>query len=290
VQVARPGYATRLVCADCGQGAHCAVCDGPLRTGTGTGPASCAWCGAIAGAWSCAHCGGHALRRFGAGSVRTADELGRAFPGTRVIVADGDHPHLRVDARPALVVATRGAEPIADGGYRAVLLLDGERMIARESLRVGEDCLRWWSDAAALAAPGAPVVLVGVEGPLATALAAWRQPDFAASELADRFRLSFPPAVRIASVTGRTADVATAVERVRGEVRDVLGPVETDDGARAIVRFDYREGAAVAADLRGELVRLATGRRPAGARAAGPRRSAPTARLRVRLDDPDPFT
>src|SRR6185436_6072340 len=58
---------------------------------------------------------------------------------------------------PALVVATRGAEPIAAGGYRAVLLLDGERMLLRESLRVAEDCLRWWSNAAALAAPGATV-------------------------------------------------------------------------------------------------------------------------------------
>src|SRR5690606_13943615 len=102
----------------------------------------------------------------------------------------------------------RGAEPIAAGGYRAVLLLDGERMLARESLRVGEDCLRWWANAIALAAVGAPSVLVGVGGPLAGALATWQLADYARSELADRRRLRFPPAVRVATVTGDAASLA----------------------------------------------------------------------------------
>ncbi len=149
-------------CADCGEPARCRRCAGPLQFGHGGAPASCGWCGAVETAWVCSElprarsCG-----PSGAGADRTADELGRAFPGVRVIVADGEHPLLEIDDRPALVIATRGAEPIAAGGYRAVLLLDGERMVARESLRVGEDCLRWWSDAASLAADDAPVVLVG---------------------------------------------------------------------------------------------------------------------------------
>lgn len=121
------------------------------------------------------------LRPTGAGTRRTADGAGRAFPGeARDLVSDGERPLLEVDGRPGLVIATRGAEPLASGGYRAVLLLDGERMVARESLRVGEDVLRWWSDAAALAADGAPVVLVGVGGRLASALATWTQPAYAA--------------------------------------------------------------------------------------------------------------
>ena len=85
----------------------------------------------------------------------------------------GTAPCSTSTSRPALVIATRGAEPLAAGGYRAVLLLDGERMVARESLRVGEDVLRWWSDAAALAADDATVVLVGVGGAVASALATW---------------------------------------------------------------------------------------------------------------------
>ena len=288
LQVGRPGYALHLVCADCGEQARCDRCDGPLRTERASSYPSCSWCGAVAGGWTCPTCTGTRYRQVGSGSVRTAEDLGRAFPGTRVIVADAEHQHLHLPAKPALVVATRGAEPVADGGYSAVLLLDGERMIARESLRVAEDCLRWWSNAAALAAPGAPVILVGVAGALASALATWRQADHARGELADRRRLHFPPAVRVATVTGTAEAVGRALEAVRPEFLDVLGPVPVEDGrVRAIVRFEYGHGAAVAGGLRAEVIRAATsGRRPvAGRRPTG--RAVPT--LRVRFDDPEPF-
>jgi primosomal protein N' (replication factor Y) len=288
VQVARPGYAPQLVCETCRQVARCAKCSGPLGLRTARSSPSCAWCGAIATDWRCAHCSGRGYRLQGQGATRTAEDLGRAFPGVPVVIADGERPVLEVGSKPALVIATRGAEPIAAGGYRAVLLLDGERMLARESLRVGEDCLRWWANAIALAAVGAPSVLVGVGGPLAGALATWQLADYARSELADRRRLRFPPAVRVATVTGDAASLAratAAVETIPGV--DLLGPVETEGGAlRAIVRLDYAQGAAVATALRAEIIRNATTRRrrvPAG----GGRPPLPT--LRVRFDDLEPF-
>ena len=283
VQVARPGYAPKLVCETCQAAAHCLVCDGPLAIKSAGAAPSCRWCGAIAAQWRCQNCGGVRMRRVGRGTARTAEDLGRAFPGVRVILADGDHPVQAVGSEPALVIATRGAEPIASGGYRAVLLLDGERMVARESLRVGEDCLRWWSNAIALAAVGAPCVLVGVGGAMASAMATWRLADYAASELADRRRLRFPPAVRVATVTGTVEAVEEAVQKVQAiGTTDVLGPAETSEGVRAIVRFDYADGPAIATALRAEVIRGATGRR---ARRGGP--SLPT--LKVRCDDSEPF-
>ena len=186
VQVGRPGYAPGLHCADCGQAARCVICAGPLRQRRAGGIPSCLWCGAPDPDWTCPNCHGAKLRTTGVGATRTAEELGRAFPGTRVLLSDGERPIVEVDSRPALVIATRGAEPLAAGGYRAVILLDGERMVARENLRVGEDCLRWWSDAAALGADGAPVLLVGVGGALASAMSTWRQADYARAELVDR--------------------------------------------------------------------------------------------------------
>ncbi|MHC5796220.1 primosomal protein N' family DNA-binding protein [Lacisediminihabitans sp. FW035] len=284
VQVARPGYAPRIACASCGNTARCQRCEGPLRLKTARSTPSCSWCGKLATDWSCSNCAGITFRLVGQGTGRTAEDLGRAFPGVRIIIADGDRPILSVDAEPALVIATRGAEPIAAGGYRAVLLLDGERMIARESLRVGEDCLRWWSNAIALAAPGATTVLVGVGGALASALATWRRSDYLRSELADRRTLRFPPAVRVATVTGTPETVQAAVDAVSGVDRvDVLGPVETaEGGVRAIVRFDYGEGAAVASGLRAEVIRAATSRRK---RAGGANGRVPLPTLRVRFDD-----
>ncbi len=285
VQVARPGYSPRLACVDCGQTARCLRCSGPLAQRNQRSVPSCSWCGALAVDWKCSHCDGTRLRSAGAaGTSRTAEDLGRAFPGIRVIVADGEHPVQAVDSRPALVIATRGAEPTAAGGYRAVLLLDGEQMIARESLRVAEDCLRWWSNAIALAAPGAPTMLVGVGGALATALVTWQQSDFVRSELADRRALRFPPAVRVATATGTLEAVSRAVEAVNGNPSDILGPVDVAPSTvRTIIRFDYATGAEVAATLRAEVIRSATGRR----NAKGGRPTAPL--LKVRFDDLEPF-
>ncbi len=284
VQVARPGYAPALVCGDCRRPARCTSCGGPLRAARLGAVPECAWCARAAAAWACPHCGAARVRMVSSGSERTADELGRAFPDTRVIVSDGDHPVLRVDGRPALVVATRGAEPIATGGYRAVVLLDGDRMLQAEDLRIGESCLRWWSNAAALAAPGAPVHLVGVSGSTARALATWTQAAYARAELVARVPLRMPPTVRVASIEGTPDAVQRAVAAVQDAMPDgdVLGPVPSGDGTtRALIRFDYASGAAVTTTLRAAVVAQALrSRRPAKGR---PGRNT----LRVRVDVPD---
>ena len=288
VQVARPGYAPVLVCAQCRHPARCAHCGGPLHAARPGAVPACSWCGRAATRWACTECSGTLLRMASSGSERTADELGRAFPGTRVIVADGDHPVQQVDARPALVVATRGAEPLAVGGYRAVILLDGDRMLLAEDLRIGESCLRWWSNAAALAAPGAPVHLVGVGGAVARALATWTHAAYARAELADRAPLRMPPTVRVAAVDGARPAVDAALAQLRRSVPEldpeaVLGPLPRGEATRALVRFDYGLGPRVAESLRASVVSAAVrARRPAKGRPAGPANT-----LRVRVDVPD---
>lgn len=288
VQVARPGYAPVLVCAECRHPARCAHCGGPLHAARQGAVPTCSWCGRASTAWACSECSSTRVRMASSGSERTADELGRAFPGVRVILADGEHPVTHVDARPALVVATRGAEPLAAGGYRAVVLLDGDRMLLADDLRITESCLRWWSNAAALAAPGAPVHLVGVAGPVARALATWTQPAYARAELADRAPLRMPPTVRVAAVDGTRAAVDAALSALRTAVPEldaesVLGPLPRDEGVRALVRFEYALGARVAESLRAAVVNQAIkGRRPAKGRPPGPRNT-----LKVRVDVPD---
>ena len=318
VQVARPGYAPVLICADCRTPARCPHCGGPLHAARRGAVPECGWCGRQATAWACPKCTSVRVRMASSGSERTADELGRAFPGIRIIVADGEHPVLTVDARPALVVATRGAEPIAEGGYRAVVLLDGDRMLQAEDLRIGESCLRWWSNAAALARPGSPVHLVGVTGSVARALATWTQPAYARAELTDRAPLRMPPTVRVAALEGGLVAVERALETLREAVSEledeaILGPVAVDakagkpgvrsaasDGMfRALVRFDYAHGPRVAESLRGSVIADALRARknpktrapgPAGTpwgSAPHPRLAGASHTLRVRVDVPD---
>ncbi len=287
VQVSRPGFSPTLVCAQCRAPARCAHCGGPLGASHRGAVPVCGWCGRSARAWQCPSCSSTQLRLASSGSERTADELGRAFPGVRVIVADGAHPVDSVSAKPALVIATRGSEPIAEGGYRAVLLLDGPRMLQAPDLRVGESCLRWWSNATALAAPGAPVHLVGVDGPVGRALATWTQSAYARSELDARAPLHLPPATRVALVEGLPAAVSRAIDELRElplPSDAVLGPVPIDaeEGrVRALIRFEYAAGARVAARLRASVVSEAVKRR----RGRGQGNRIP---LSVRLDMLDP--
>ncbi|WP_336645512.1 primosomal protein N' [Microbacterium sp. USHLN186] len=275
VQVARPGFAPTLVCATCRHPARCRHCGGPLGARRRGAVPVCAWCGRAAHAWRCPECDSDQVRLASSGTERTADELGRAFPGVRVLVSDGAHPVQHVDARPALVVATRGAEPIAEGGYRAVILLDGARMLQAPELRIAESCLRWWSNAAALAAPGASVHLVGVDGPVARALATWSAPAYARSELAARLPLHMPPTARVAQIEGLPASVRTALDALAatGLTRDaVLGPVPVDDDGRvrALVRFPYAAGQTVADTLRAAVVAEAAQSRRGRTRARVP--------------------
>jgi primosomal protein N' (replication factor Y) len=154
-----------------------------------------------------------------------------------------------------LVVATPGAEPIADGGYGAVLLLDSWALLTRADLRAGEEALRRWLAAAALARPAAAGgrVVVVADGALAPvqALLRWDAAWFAARELAERRELGFPPAVRMASVTGPAEAVADLLAAARlPEAAEVLGPVPADgEKERMLVRVPRARAAALAEAL-----------------------------------------
>ncbi|HEX4978136.1 MAG TPA: primosomal protein N' [Nocardioides sp.] len=229
VQTPRHGYAASLACDRCRAPARCGHCAGPLALGDRTAPPTCRWCGEPELAWSCPECAGRGLRAPVVGERRTAEELGRAFPPTPVRSSGGDRVLARVDDRPAIVVATPGAEPVADGGYAAVVLLDTWLMLARTDLRTAEESLRRWLNAAALARPasdGGRVVAVGEPSdPALQALVRWDPAGFAYREMTERQSAHLPPASRLATVTGPPDDVEQLVSRLRlPPVAEVLGP------------------------------------------------------------------
>src|SRR5699024_9323990 len=118
-------------------------------------PAACRWCGAAEAAFRCASCGSRRLRAVAVGAVRTAEELGRAFSNVAVRTSGSGAVLDRVPDRPALVVCTPGAEPAADAGYGAALLMDGATLLGRPELRSAETALRLWFGAAGLVRPAA---------------------------------------------------------------------------------------------------------------------------------------
>jgi primosomal protein N' (replication factor Y) len=252
VQVPRRGYLPSVACAECRVPARCPHCSGPLALGGARDVPACRWCGRVSADYACPACGGRRLRASVTGARRTAEELGRAFPGVSVRTSGRDEILDTVPAEAAVVVATPGAEPHAEGGYGAVLLLDTWALLTRSDLRAAEETMRRWLNASALARPardGGRVVVVA-DGSLATvqALIRWEPGWFAERELAERRELGFPPAARMASLTGKPEAVAEllAVARLPAGA-EVLGPVPADDDQeRMLVRTSRSRAAAMA--------------------------------------------
>ena len=246
VQVPRRGYVPALACSRCRGPARCPECEGPLSLRSSHAAPYCRWCGRIAGAWTCPECGGRQVRAVVVGARRTAEELGRAFPGVPIRTSGRDGVLAEVTAEPALVVATPGAEPVAEGGYASALLLDGWVLLGRADLRAGEEALRRWMNAAALVRPRGPVIVLA-DGSLTPvqALIRWDPVTYAERELAERRDLGFPPAVRMASLTGAPQSIRELVDAADlPQDAEVLGPVEVGEGQeRALVRVERARGA-----------------------------------------------
>ena len=189
------------------------------------------------------------------GARRTAEELGRSFPGVPVRTSGRDEILRTVEAAPALVVATPGAEPVAEGGYGAVLLLDATALLSRPDLRSAEEALRRWTAAAALAKPGPDggkvVITADARLPVVQALVRWAPAAYADRELDDRTALGFPPATRMAAVEGSPEAIAGLLDAVQlPSDTEELGPVPLDqERERLLLRVPRAEGNALATAL-----------------------------------------
>jgi primosomal protein N' (replication factor Y) (superfamily II helicase) len=221
-------------------------------------PPTCRWCGVPDTAFRCGACGSRRLRAIVVGARRTAEELGRAFADVPVLGSGAGEVLAEVDGRPALVVATPGAEPVARDGYGAALLLDGWAMLGRADLRAAEEALRRWMAAAALVRPAAAGgrVVVLAESALTPvqALVRWDPVWHASQELAARTELGFPPAVRMAAADGTPDALAAFLDELElPPSGEILGPVplgdKDGDKERALVRASRADGRALAAAL-----------------------------------------
>ena len=270
-QVPRRGYLAAVACERCRTQARC-DCGGPAELPAPQAPLRCGWCGSAIRR-SCRECGHRGLRALVTGARRTAEELGRAFAPAPVLTSGGAQVLERVHDR-AVVVATPGAEPVAAEGYAAAVLLDGWALLGMASLRAAEEALRRWMSAAALVRPGDAggrvVVVADAAQPAVQALIRWDPATFAGRELAERAELRFPPAARMASVSGPPG----AVESLLAEVTlpasgELLGPLpagqgrgraggESGEAIRYLVRVRRQEGSELALALRaGQAARSA---------------------------------
>ncbi|WP_347177351.1 primosomal protein N' [Glycomyces sp. L485] len=272
VQVPRRGYVPAVSCQRCRTRAACPHCSGPLRLMGARRSPVCGWCGRTAEGHRCRECGSNQVRAVVIGAERTAEEMAQAFPGAEVVESTGPNRLEAAPDGPAVVVATPGVEPPAPAGYGAVLLLDTWALLTRADLTASEEALRRWMNAVALARPDGTAVVVA-DGGLAVvqALLRWDPAWFASRELAERAELGFPPAMKMAALTGSNG----APEKLAADLPpdlgvEAIGPIPVDEhNERLLLRIRRRDGAALAGAL---------------ARASAERAAAKADPVRVQID------
>ncbi len=264
IQVPSAGYVPVVSCERCRAIARCAHCGGTLSMARDKS-VHCTWCGRQAQDWRCPHCAGTRLRAVRVGSDRTGEELGRAFPGVPLTVSSSTREITRsIGADSRLVIATPGAEPLAQDGYAAGLILDARAIASRPELWAPEEALRRWMGALSLVRPGAPgVILGGVEPALGQALVRWDPVDFADRLLDERAALGFFPITTVVALDGPPDDVQDVAARSGGELMGVVplpagtagargSPAGQSGQVRALVRAPRER----AGELLGALARI----------------------------------
>jgi primosomal protein N' (replication factor Y) len=191
----RKGYGNALLCAHCRNVASC-DCGGRLSVSAKGKAPSCVHCGKTFQSWKCSFCNRDKQYLAGRGIERAAEEISRAFPGFPVVISAGEVIKDRVDAKPALVLATAGAQPQVEGGYSAVVILDGMRFFSHTDLRTQERARELFFETSSLISKKGIVLLVIDEShPVVSAIARWNVAPLIKRELSERSDLHLPPSV-----------------------------------------------------------------------------------------------
>lgn len=119
----RRGFSTFVMCRSCGYVAGCPECDISLTYHSRSDNLRCHYCGHAEPAPKiCPECGSEHIRFFGTGTQRVEEELGKLFPGIRVIRMDvdtttekGSHEKLLNQFRDKKAEVLLGTQMVAKG-------------------------------------------------------------------------------------------------------------------------------------------------------------------------------
>jgi primosomal protein N' (replication factor Y) len=259
----RKGYGNALLCAHCRNVAAC-ECGGRLSvSGKGKAP-SCVHCGNSFPAWKCSFCNRDKQYLAGRGIERAAEEISRAFPNFPVVISAGEVIKDRIEAKPALVLATPGAQPQVEGGYAAVVILEGLRFFAHTDLRTQERARELFLETSSLiSSEGSVLLVIDDSHPIVSAIARWNIAPLLKRELSDRLELKLPPSVFSVVLVMDQAismQIANGLKKAAAEGRIppsscIYGPTEISKGQVKIVIHADKKDASALTDSMHELQR-----------------------------------
>ena len=259
----RKGYGNALLCAHCRNVAMC-ECGGRLSVAAKTKAPSCVHCGKVFQGWKCSFCNRDKQYLASRGIDRAAEEISRAFPKFPVVISAGDVIKDRIEHKPALVLATSGAAPQVEGGYAAVVILDGMRFFSHTDLRTQERARELFFETSSLISPSGTVLLVIDDThPIVSAIARWNVAPLLKRELSERAELQLPPSVFSVVLV---MDQAIGIQIVNGlkkaladgripQSSNIYGPTEISKGQVKIVVHADKSDAKALTDVVHELQR-----------------------------------
>lgn len=239
----RKGYGNALMCAHCRNIATCS-CGGRLVvTGKNTAP-SCVHCAKNHLDWSCTYCGRSKQYLAGRGIDRAAEEISRAFPNIPVIISSENLMKISIESQPSVVLATPGSMPLVDGGYAAVVILEGLRFFSHSDLRSIERARELFMESAALVShKGQVLIVIDESHPIIWAITRWSIAPLIKRELATLSELSLPPYVSSVLLVMEESDGVATLDGLRraqtdGRLPQLLqffGPIPLPKGQVKIV-------------------------------------------------------
>lgn len=254
----RKGYGNALLCAHCRNVALC-KCGGRLSVAAKGVAPTCVHCGTGFPSWKCTFCDRDKQYLAGRGIERAAEEISRAFPGFPVVISAGDVIKKNVEAKPALVLATPGAQPHVSGGYSAVVVLDAIRFFSHTDINGQERARELFFETASLVNEEGQVLLVLDDShPIVAALARWNIAPLLKRELAERAELMLPPAIMSAVLVMEQSTAATIASGLRKALGDgrlptttrIFGPtVLPKSQAKIVIHVSREESLALGAVL-----------------------------------------
>jgi primosomal protein N' (replication factor Y) (superfamily II helicase) len=223
----RKGYGNALLCAHCRNVALC-KCGGRLSVSSKGLAPTCVHCGTGFPTWKCSYCARDKQYLAGRGIERAAEEISRAFPGFPVLISAGDVIKESVESKPALVLATPGAQPVAEGGYAAVVVLDAIRFFSHTDINGQERARELLFETASLVSSDGQVLLVLDDShPVVAALARWNIAPLLKRELAERDELKLPPSVISAVLVMEQTSASAILSGLKKALEDGRLPSST---------------------------------------------------------------
>jgi primosomal protein N' (replication factor Y) len=195
----------------------------------------------------------------GRGIDRAAEEISRAFPGYPIIISAGEVIKEQVEAKPSIILATPGAQPLVEGGYSAVVALDATRFFSHTDISTQERARELLLETSSLIRKTGKVLLVIDEvHPIVSAIARWNVAPLLKRELADRQELNLPPTVASAVIVTDAQMAPQILSGLRKALSDgrlpqsarIYGPTAMPkDQAKIVLHVEHEERSQLAGVL-----------------------------------------